>query len=84
MGEEKGRSFRMCLNLNEYQFKTSKYCYRSTYMNPMVTTDQKPTIDTKTERKKHKHTTKENHQTIRAEAKRRKEQKELQKQPENK
>ena len=34
----------MCLNLNDYQFKTSRY--RSTYMNPMVNTNQKPTIDT--------------------------------------
>ena len=33
-------------------------------MNFMVTTNQKPTIDIqKLERKKHKHNTKENHQT---------------------
>ena len=31
----------MCLNLNDYPFKTSRYSYRSTYMNPMVTTNQK-------------------------------------------
>ena len=43
-GRKKCRSLRMCLNLNEYQFKTSRY--RSTYMNPMVNTNQKPTIDT--------------------------------------
>ena len=51
----------MCLNLNDYQFKTSRYSYRLTYMrNPMVTTNQKPTIDTqKLERKEHKHDTKE-------------------------
>ena len=36
----------MCLNLNDYQFKTSRYSYRSTYMNPMVTIIQKPTTDT--------------------------------------
>ena len=30
-------SFRMCLNLNDYQFKMNRYNYRSTYMNPMVT-----------------------------------------------
>ena len=28
---EKYRSFRMCLNINDYQFKTSRY--RSTYMD---------------------------------------------------
>ena len=44
-------------------------------MNPIVTTNQKPTIDTqKIDRKEHKHTTKENHQTKREETKRRKEQ----------
>ena len=48
------------------------------YMNPMVTTNQKPTIDTqKLKRKEHKHTTKENHQTTREQTKRR-EKKELQ------
>lgn len=40
----KHRSFK-CFNLNDYQFKT-KYNYRSTYMNPITTTNQKPTIDT--------------------------------------
>ena len=46
--------------LNDYQFKTSSHSYRSTYMNPMGTTNQKPTIDTqKLERKEHRHTTKE-------------------------
>ena len=40
---EKCGSFRMCLNLSDYQFKTSKCSYRSTYTNPMVTTNQKPT-----------------------------------------
>ena len=51
------------------------YSYRLTYMNPMVSTSQKPTIDTqKIKRKEHKHTTKENHQTTREETKRRNEQ----------
>ena len=31
----------MCLNLNDYQFKTSRYSYESIYLNSMVTTDQK-------------------------------------------
>ena len=33
----------MCLNLKDYLFKTSRYNYRSTNMNPMVTINQKPT-----------------------------------------
>ena len=57
----------------DYQFKTNRYSYRSKYMNPMVTTNQKPITDTqKLERKEQKHTTKENHQTTREETKRRK------------
>ena len=53
-------------------FKTSRYSYRSTYINLMVTTNQKPTIDTqKLGRKDYKHTIKENHQTIREKTKRR-------------
>ena len=63
----------MCLNLKDYLFKTNRY--GSTYMNSMVTTNQKTTIDTqKQERKEHKHTTKENHQTTREETKERTEQ----------
>ena len=44
-------SFRMCLNLNDYQFKTSRDSYKSTYMNTMVTTNQKSTIHTQTRQK---------------------------------
>ena len=52
-GSIKCRSFRMYLNLNDYQFKTSRY--RLAHMNPMVNTNQKPTIDTqKLEGKEHK------------------------------
>ena len=52
------------MNLNDYQFKASRYNYGSTYMNPMVTTNQKPMIDTqKPKRKEPKHRRKENHQT---------------------
>ena len=32
--------FRMCLHLNDCQFKTSGYSYRATHMNPVVTTNQ--------------------------------------------
>ena len=43
----------MYLNLNDYQFKASRYNYRLTYMNPMVTTHQIRTIvNTKTKRKR--------------------------------
>ena len=74
-GSKKCRSFRMYLNLNDYQFKTSRYYYASTYMNPMVTTNQKLATDTqKLEKRQHKHTTKENHQTTEEETERRKEQ----------
>ena len=34
----------MCLNLNDYQFKTSRYSYGSAYLNSMVTTNQKNTV----------------------------------------
>ena len=33
-------------NLNDYQYKTSTYNYRSTYMNSMITKNQEPTADT--------------------------------------
>ena len=36
--------FRICLNLNDYQLKTHRYSYRSTYVNLIVTTNQEPTI----------------------------------------
>ena len=48
----------MYLNLNDYQFITSRYSYsyRLTHMNP---TNQKPKIDAqKVKRKEHKHNTK--------------------------
>ena len=32
----------MCLNLNDNQLKTIRYSYRSTYMNPIIITNQKP------------------------------------------
>lgn len=53
-------------------FKTNRVSYVSLYMNPMVITKKKPTIDTqKLERKEYKHTTKENYQITREETKRR-------------
>ena len=44
-GVKKFRSFRMCLNISDYKFKTSRYSYRSTYMNFMVATSKNPTMD---------------------------------------
>lgn len=68
-GSKNCRFFRMCLNLNNFLFKTSRRSYISTYMNPMVTTNRTPIIDTqKLKRKKHKHTTK-NHQITKVETK---------------
>ena len=62
-GNKKCKSFRMCLNLNNYQFETTRYSYSSTYLYPMVTTNQNFIIDTqKPKRKEHKHTTKKKHQ----------------------
>ena len=40
----------MCLNLKDYLFKTNRY--GSTYMNSMVTTNQKTTIDTQKQERK--------------------------------
>ena len=44
-GEYKTRSFKMYLNLNDYQFKASRYSHGSTYMNSIITTNQKHIID---------------------------------------
>ena len=44
----------MCLNLNDYKFKTSTYNYDSTYFYLMVTTNQKPMIDIHQKKKKGK------------------------------
>ena len=46
---KKCRSSQMCLNVNDYHFKTSRY--RSTYLKLMVTTYQKPIRDKKTREK---------------------------------
>ena len=32
-GDKKCRSFRVCLNLHDYQFKTNSYSYRKIHMN---------------------------------------------------
>ena len=49
----------MGLNLNDCQFKGSRYSYESANMNPMVTTNPNHTINSqKPKRKEFKHTTK--------------------------
>ena len=64
----------MCLNLNDYQFKTSRHSYMSACMSRIVMTNQKLIHKyTKLKIKEHKHTTKENQQTTREETKRRNE-----------
>ena len=35
-GVKQCRSFIMCLNLNDYQFRTSRFSYRSTYINHIL------------------------------------------------
>ena len=45
-GGLKSRYLRMCLNLNDYKFKTGRYVYRSTYMNSMGSTNQNPQLYT--------------------------------------
>ena len=50
-GSKKCRVFRMCFYSNNYQFKTSRYGYKSTYMKNMVTTNQKTTKYAKTRAK---------------------------------
>ena len=56
----------MCSHLNNYQHKTGSY--KLTYMNPVVTTNWKPIIDTqKLERNKWNYTAKEDYQTTREE-----------------
>ena len=50
------------MTTSDNQFKTSRYGYMPTHMNPMVTTYQEPIIGTqKLVRKEYKQTTKENH-----------------------
>ena len=41
---KKCRSFKICLKLNDCEFKTSRYSYKATYMNSMVTANQKPIV----------------------------------------
>ena len=61
----------MHLKLKDQQPKMILFIYRLLYQNPMVTTNQKSTIDTHTKKKKEsKHNTKVSHQITREENKR--------------
>lgn len=61
------RFFRVCFNLNDHQFKTSRYSYRSAYTNPMIKSN---IYNRHTQNKKeHKHATKEKYQSTREEMK---------------
>ena len=51
---KKCRCFAMCLNLSNFISKTSRFSYESTYMNPMITTNQNPATDTHTPTHTHK------------------------------
>ena len=75
VGKNKCTVVKMYLKLRSPQLKTIMYVYRLLCINLMITINQKSTIDTHTKnRKESKHNTKDNHQIIR-DNKRRKEQK---------
>ena len=64
----------MHLQLRDQQLKTISYMYRSLYQNFRITTNQKSTINTHTNKKnQHKYNTKDSYQTRRGENKRREE-----------
>ena len=74
----------MSSNLNDHQLNINYYMKKKLYTNPMVATNQKPLISIwRTKRKKSKHITKENKQTTKKK-KTRKDQENLQEQPQNK
>ena len=63
VGNKKYRTLRTYLYLNDYQGKSSRYSYRSTYMSFMVITKQKPTINKYTQKNKHTKTIQNRTQT---------------------
>ena len=66
----------MNFQLREQQLKTISYTYRLLHQNFRITANQKPTIDTQTNKKNQlKYNTKDSHQTTRGENKRRREEK---------
>lgn len=73
----------MCLNFNDH-FKTSRYSYRPTYMNPMVTKKSNIwQIHKKLKNKEHKHTTKETKKIIKPQGKKQKKKKKKKKWADN-
>ena len=82
---KKCRSYRMYLNLYDYQSKARRYKKGLTYLKNRVTTNQKHTTDSqKWKRKGHKHNTKDNHQITKGKKKRKRNEEEIQNQLENK
>ena len=70
-GGYKCRTLEMHLQLREQQLKTILYIYRYLYQNFRITTKQKSTIDTQTNKKNQlKYNTKDSLQTRRGENKR--------------
>ena len=70
------RTLKMNLQLREQQLKATSYTYRLLYQNFRITTNQKSTIDTQTNKKnQHTYNTKDSYQTRRGENKRRREEK---------
>ena len=70
----------MHLQLREQQPRTISYTYRLLYQNLRKTANQKSAIDTQTNKKNQlKYNTKDSHQTIRGENKRKRKEKKQQK-----
>ena len=75
-GEYKYWTLEMNLQLKDQQLKTISYTYRLLYQNFRVTTGQKPTIDTHTNKSNQlKYNAKGSHQSTKGENKRRREEK---------
>ena len=75
-GGYKCRTLEMHLELIDRQLKTILYVCRLLYQNFRITANQKPTIDTQTNKKNQlKYNTKDSHQTTRGEKKTRRKEK---------
>ena len=75
-GGYKCRTLEMNLQLREQQLKTISHTHRLLYQNFRITANQKPTIDTQTNKKNQlKYNARDSHQTRRGENKRRREEK---------
>ena len=73
------------MNVNDYQLKSNRCSYGSTYLNSLVTTNKQYTIDSqKLKRKELKHTAREKNLTTKGKKKEGINKEELQKQLEDK